>query len=415
MGSEFLLSSGKVDTALPAHTFFRTSTPLPLTATLNLTMRRRSLLATTLPLLATTTATTTTATPADPEDNRVFATGDGLNLAPQDYAKILASLGEITTDDYSRGGIVERLEAKMAELLGKPAAIWMPTGTLANQIAVRQLAAASPNSGRRVIVQAESHLYNDSGDCSQTLSNLNLIPLASGRATFTLDEVETAARNAKTGRVTTPVSALQIETPVRRRLGEQFDFAQMQQISAWARREKVGLHLDGARLFLESAYTGRPIHQYTALFDTVYVSVWKYFNAASGAILAGPKLLIDDLYHTRRMFGGGLPHAWPFAAVAYHYLNGFAERFRKAVETSERVLQVLSADPSFAIERIPNGTNVFRFRTPHINGPTYRGRLEAAGISVPPDISGGFLLQVNETWGRVPADEIISRFRRALG
>jgi threonine aldolase len=366
-------------------------------------LKRRSLLA--APLAAFPLAA------ADNDDTRVFAVTDGLNLSPGEYAGVLAGLGEIAADDYSRGGIVARLEAKMAELLGKEAAIWMPTGTLANQVAVRTLATA----GRRVIVQAESHLYNDSGDCSQTLSGLTLIPLAAGRGTFTVDEVQAAVGRSLTGRVVVPVAALQIETPVRRRHGEQFDFDQLQRISAWARSQKIGLHLDGARLFLESVYTGRPITRYTALFDTVYISMWKYFNAASGAILAGPRRIIDDMYHTRRMFGGGLPHAWPFAAVALRYIDGFEDRFRKAVDISERVISTLSRDPSFEIERVPTGTNIFHLRTPAVNGPTYRGRLEAAGISAPPDIDGGFFMQVNETWARVSAEEIAARFRRALG
>ena len=70
----------------------------------------------------------------------------------------------------------------MAALLGKEAAVWLPTGTLANHLAVRLLA----GNRRRVLVQSESHLFNDCGDCAQTLSGLHLVPLASGRATFTL-------------------------------------------------------------------------------------------------------------------------------------------------------------------------------------------------------------------------------------
>ena len=105
---------------------------------------------------------------------------------------------------------------------------------------------------------------------------------------FTLPEVERAANDALLGRVATPVGAIQIETPVRRRQGERFDFDEAKKIAAWARSRNIGLHLDGARLFLESVYTGQPVKAYTALFDTVYVSLYKYFNAASGAILAAP-------------------------------------------------------------------------------------------------------------------------------
>ena len=368
-------------------------------------MRRRGFLA--APLAAFQLA-------ADGPELRVYATGDGIPHTPADYSRLLARLAErkLAPDNYSRGGVVEELELRMASLLGKEKAVWLPTGTLANHLAVRQLA----GSRRRVLVQAESHLYNDCGDCAQTLSGLHLIPLAPGQATFTLEEVQQAVNNSSLGRVATSIGALQIETPVRRRRGERFDFQKMQKIAAWAREKSIGLHLDGARLFLESAYTGRPVREYAALFDTVYVSLYKYFNAASGALLAGPKTLLDDLYHTRRMFGGGLSHVWPFAAVALYYLNGFEQRFQSAVDTAERVISTLSKDANFELERIPNGTNIFRMRLTGVNGPVYQQRLDAEGISTAAPAEGSwFTLQVNETWARVPAAEIAGRFRKALG
>ncbi len=345
---------------------------------IDLIMLRRSFLATPLAFQL-----------AADSPQRVYATGDGVPHTPETYSTLLASLaagGKVAVDDYSRGGIVEELENRMAALLGKEAAVWLPTGTLANHLAVRLLAGGK----RRVLVQAESHLYNDCGDCAQVLSGLNMIPLAPGHATFTLDDVERAARDAAEGRVVTPIGAIQIETPVRRRSGERFEFAQIEKIAAWAREHNVGMHLDGARLFLESAYARRPVKQYTALFDTVYVSMYKYFNAASGAVLAGPKELLTGLYHTRRMFGGGMPHVWPYAAVALHYLDGFERRFQSAVETGETVISTLGKDANFELQRVPNGTNIFRMRLTGVNAPVYHGRLDAAGISAgaPKDGSG---------------------------
>lgn len=349
---------------------------------------------------------------ADGSDERVIALGDGVPLSPSDYAKLLTKLADSAEpDDYSRGGVVEKLEARMAAALGKEIAVWLPTGTLANHLAVRLLA----GQNRRVIVQAESHLYNDSGDCAQTLSGLNLIPLASGKAGFTLDDAERSANVAMLGRVATPVGAVQIESPVRRRAGEQFDFGEMTRISGWARDRKIGLHLDGARLFIESVYTKRPLTDYAKLFDTVYISMYKYFNAGSGAVLAGPKSLLGDLYGTRRMFGGGLPHVWQYAAVALHYTDGWKERFQRAVEASERVKKELGNDSNFEITPVANGTNVFRMRVPNVNAPVYHIRLEQAGITASAPGAEGFTLQVNETWARVPPAEIVGRFRKALG
>src|SRR6185436_20005073 len=103
----------------------------------------------------------------------------------------------MTPDSYSLGGVVEQLEVECARILGKERAIFMPTGTLANHMAVRALARGSS----RVIVQEQSHFYQDEGDCAQTLSSLTLMPLAAGRATFTADEVQHVIDETNGGRV----------------------------------------------------------------------------------------------------------------------------------------------------------------------------------------------------------------------
>lgn len=371
-------------------------------------MRRRSF------LVAPVAASLAAQSPAADADQRIYAYGDGVPHTPTEYAQLLLKASQsagFEADDYSRGGVVEKLESRMAALLGKETAVWFPTGTLANHVALRLLAGAR----RRVLVQAESHIYNDSGDCAQTLSGFHLVPLARGKASFGIDDVERASSEAQLGRVATPIGAVAIETPVRRRAGERFDFDAMKRISGWARDRKVGLHLDGARLFIEEQYTGRTVKDYAALFDTVYVSLYKYFNAASGAILAGPKALLDDVYHTRRMFGGGLNQVWPVAAVALQYLDGFAKEFGAAKATGEAVIQALSADSNFMIERVPNGTNIFRLKVASVNAPVYRLRLEEAGISARTPANDQFTLQVNATWTRLPATEIAARFRKALG
>jgi threonine aldolase len=289
----------------------------------------------------------------------------------------------------------------------------MPTGTLANHLAVRELAAGA---GGRAILQAESHLFNDSGDCVQTLSAMTLMPLGAGRATFTLEEVEEVVGRTQSGRVARPVSVLSIETPVRRRFGETFDQVELDRITAFARGEGIRLHLDGARLFLQSGYTGIDVAEYARPFDTVYVSLYKYFNAVSGAILAGPRDLLDGMYHTRRMFGAGLPGAWPFAAVALHYLPGFVDRFRDAVDVSEAFIEQVTRHDAFTVERITAGTNLFRLRVAGTDPGAFRRRLQDRGVDLGgmrPD--GSVLVGVNETWNRATADDLADRFRTALG
>jgi threonine aldolase len=357
--------------------------------------------------------------PARSESERIVQfRSDGLGLSPVAYARLLAAIAEtrgIAADDYSRGGVVAELEARMAAVLGKEAAIFLPTGTLANHLAVRLLA----QRGRRILVQEESHLWNDEGDCATQLSGLTLVPLASGRATFTLAEVERAVEGAPEMRVPVPVGAISIETPVRRVAGEAFDPAEMRAISAFARLRGIGLHLDGARLLLEAAYTGIAPQDTAVLFDTVYVSLWKYLNAASGAILAGSNALIGELYHERRMFGGSLPHAWPYAAVALHFLDGFAERFAEAVAAADEFFIALRAHRRVSIERPAMATNVTILRVNGEGAANLPQRLLAHGIAIRPPRQASrhgaeFALHTNETILRRPVGEVLDAFLAAL-
>jgi threonine aldolase len=346
-------------------------------------------------------------------DPTVRQTGDGLGLSPGAYAALLDELGRagIAGDSYSIGGVVEALEARFAALLGKERAVFMPTGTLANHLAVRTLAA-----GRgRVLVQAESHLFLDEGDCAQTLSGLALVPLGAGRATVTAAEVETEIVLARSGRVATPVSVISIESPVRRRSGERFDDTELAAVVALARREGIRLHLDGARVFLQAAYTGVDVADYARPFDTVYVSLYKYFNAASGAILAGPAALLDPMFHERRMFGGGLPAVWPYAAVALHYADGFAERYARAVRLSEAVIAALDDHEAFTVARVTPGTNLFQLGVRGVAPGAVRERLAAERVLLgPPRDDGTFLVAINETLNRTTAAALTDAFTRAV-
>ncbi|MEO8677802.1 MAG: beta-eliminating lyase-related protein [Vicinamibacterales bacterium] len=352
--------------------------------------------------------------PPDTADERVVRlSGDGLGLTPPEYVRLLTRLideRKVTPDSYILGGTVEELETHCARLLGKERAIFMPTGTLANHMAVRALA----NGASRVIVQNESHFYQDEGDCAQTLSNLTLMPLAPGKATFTADEVQQVIDQTRGGRVVPRVSVMAIETPVRRKQGERFDGAEMKKVIALAKREGIRLHLDGARLFLQAAYTGEIVAETARPFDTVYVSLYKYFNAASGAILAGPREVIDGMYHGRRMFGGGLSTVWPFSGVALHYLEGFGDRYSQAVRASEDLIRALGRHDGFAVERIAGGTNLFHLRVKTGDPVAFRTRLAAGGVMLGAPQRDTFLIGVNETLNRTTSAQLADALVHAL-
>lgn len=137
-------------------------------------------------------------------DRVVHTSGDGIGITPREYAALLNKLcqgKDVADDNYLLGGEVEAFEKHWAALLGKEAAVFMPSGTLANQLALRALAGAK----RRVIVPEMSHIYNDTGDACQTLSGQTLMPLAPGLATFTRADVEAVLARTAGGRVATDV------------------------------------------------------------------------------------------------------------------------------------------------------------------------------------------------------------------
>ena len=348
-------------------------------------------------------------------DKVVHMSGDGIAITPREYAALLNRLcqgRDVADDNYLLGGEVEAFERHWATLLGKETAVFMPSGTLANQLALRVLAGTK----RRVIVPEVSHIYNDTGDACQTLSNLTLMPLAPGGATFTRADIEAVLTRTAGGRVATDVGAIAIESPIRRLSGQMFDWEEAKRVAALARGRGIAMHLDGARLFIASAYTGISPAEYAAEFDTVYVSLWKYFNCGIGAILAGPKRVLDGMFHVRRMFGGNLATGWNAALVARHFMDGFEGRLKSAVQISETFYAAMSKHPRLTIERIPNGTNLTRVTFKGVIAADVAKRLAARGVAMSgPSKPATVTFGVNETWNRMSAADLIGAFEKSLG
>lgn len=346
---------------------------------------------------------------------------DGLNLTPKEYSQMLLKLTQISKiepDEYSLGGCVKELEEKFAKLLGKEKAIFMPTGTLANHLAIRTLA----GNKNRVIVPTESHIYNDSGDCLQSLSGLNLIALSSQEktldlektnlATFSLEDVKKTLKRTLSGRVATQVGVIVIETPVRRLSGQMFDYQELINITRFARENNIKTHLDGARLFIASSYSGISPLEYSSHFDTVYISLYKYFNASGGAVLAGSKSVIENMFHTRRMFGAGIAEVWPYAIVADHYLTGFSEHFNTAKESAEKVFQFLEKHPQFEVKKVFNGTNLYKLKLNGIDAKSFRKSMLNKDVllrAVSEDFNG-FWLCLNESINQISTQELAEKF-----
>jgi threonine aldolase len=286
-------------------------------------------------------------------------TRDGLNLSPSLYAAFLEQLivdKDFKPDSYGLGGMIHQFEEKVAKALGKEKAIYMPTGTLANHIALRKHCIIK----KRAIVQYESHINRDSGDCATTLSGINLLTLGRNKLIFDTDELIDILNDSSKGKVKTPIGILSLETPLRRKHLQRIPFEHIKKLSVIARKNSIATHLDGARLYIDAAFSGKKISDYTQLFDTVYLSLYKSFNSISGAILAGPENIINGLHNERRMFGGGLPSSWPQIIIANYFFDNYEDRYQKALDQFNIFKNILEKSGKYQIQTLENGSNVFK-------------------------------------------------------
>ena len=351
-------------------------------------------------------------------DNTVIFQGDGEPKTPSTMLQQLAVFDQeftLETDSYSLGGNVEQLEKTCAEMLGKEAAVFMPTGTLANHLAIRKLCGVKP----RAIVQEQSHLYNDSGDCATRLSSINLVPLAKARPYFTLEALKVAVEQAARGRVINPVGAVMVESPVRRQSGKIMPFDEMKAVTDYCRDKQIGSHLDGARLYMMAGATGISPVDYASLFDTVYVSLYKYFGAPFGAILAGTAEFTDGLYHDRRMFGGGLASANFAAALALCGIDGFEARFNRAMARASALFDKINGLlEGVNVEPFEHGSNIFPLKlASDVDSKRFVKILKAHSVIVSsPDVdhSRRIMLTVNPTILRQDIQDLFFAFERAI-
>lgn len=228
-------------------------------------------------------------------------------------AELLAAIpGDTEADRYGEGGAVADLEAEVAALLGKPAAVFVPTGTMAQQATLRVHA---DRRGRRSVVwHPACHLDWREGRGYQRLHGLVGTPAG---------EIRTPLTPAALAGVAEPPAALLIELPQRDLGGVLPAWDELETMTAWARERGAAAHLDGARLWEAAAGYGRSEAEIAALFDTVYVSLYKGIGAIAGCCVAGPADVVAEVSEWRTRHGGRAFALWPYAA------SGLAELARR--------------------------------------------------------------------------------------
>ena len=235
----------------------------------------------------------------------------------------------IQGDVYGGGGAVQALEARVAQLLGKPAAVFMPTGTMAQQIALR--VHADHRDSRTVVFHRLCHLERNEERAYEHLHRLRGRPVGEEHRLIELADLQS---------VSEPVAALVLELP-QRMIGAQLPtWPDLVAQTRWARNRGAAVHLDGARLWEAQPFYDRPHAEIAALFDTVYVSFYKGLGGIGGCVLAGPGDVIEEARVWRTRHGGLQFAMWPYAVDALHGLRVEVPRMAGRLEQA----RVLAAD-----------------------------------------------------------------------
>ena len=373
-----------------------------------------TLLPAALPTLGSFANTSTlTAAPASEPIVKFFGDGEFYDGLP--YLEMLQAANSkqpLKVDRYGSGGAIEELEKKFEAVTGKEKAIFMPSGTMANQFAIAMLSGEST----KVFVQDTSHVYRDEADAAQSVFNKRLMPLAKNQTFFTAEELKKAIENLDSEEVfKSGIGCISIENPVRRTDGRMIPIEEIKKISEYCRSKNIKLHLDGARLYMASAWSGISIKEYSGYFDTVYISLYKYLGASGGAILCGERSLIEKMPHMIKIHGGNMFGNWLNAAMASYKLDTIEEKLKEAIKRSKEIFVSLE-QLGIKVSALDGGTNIYNAKfPPGINIQKFGETLNNLFIRIPrPDANGEAKISVNESLLYREPKYIIDSFKDAL-
>jgi threonine aldolase len=264
-----------------------------------------------------------------------FVNGHGRPTAAAMLATIPAGTA---VDTYGEGGVVAELEAEIGRLLAKPAAVYVPSGVMAQQAVLRVHADARHR--HTVVFHPMCHLEQHEGQAYQRLHGLVGRPAGGRDRLITLADLTAIAESP---------AALLLELPQRDIGGQQPDWDELVAQVGWARERGAAAHLDGARLWESAAGYGKPLAEIGALFDTVYVSFYKGIGALAGCCVAGPEDVIAEVREWRRRMGGTLYGLWPGAASALSCLAVRLPRFPAYLEHARAIATALAAVPGVTV------------------------------------------------------------------
>jgi threonine aldolase len=272
---------------------------------------------------------------------------------------------------------VIRLEEHVADLLGKEDAVYVPSGSMANQIALR----VHTRHGDRVAMDGGSHIRIHESGAPATLAGVSIVPIEGDLGVFTPEQVIAAAPGPSPDfppGLFDPTTLVTMENTHNEAGGTIWPLEAMQAVCSAAERANVAVHLDGARLWNASAATGVALSDYAATADTVNVCFSKGLGAPIGSALAGPKDLIDRARWFKKMYGGGFRQAGIIAAGALYAVENNRDRLVDDHAHARRFAEVIADIDGMTVDLRAVQTNLVYFDVPEAEG--FASALRASGV-----------------------------------
>ena len=261
-------------------------------------------------------------------------------------------------DLYREDPTVNRLQEQVADLLGKPAALFVPSGTMANQLALR----VNTRPGDDALVSEGAHIKWYESGAAAALAGVQLVTVGQVEkcGLFTASEVEELYQPQRSDHASSPMSVLCLENTHNRGGGRIWPQGQLDEVCRTARRLGMRLHLDGARLWNAAVARGQSPRELAAPFDTVSVCLSKGLGAPVGSLLCGSREDIESARRFRRMYGGSMRQAGVLAAAGLYALEHHYTRLSEDHQNAALIAQVLATVPRVRVVE-PVETNIVLF------------------------------------------------------
>jgi threonine aldolase len=265
-----------------------------------------------------------------------------------------AAIAEAVVGDdvFGDDPTAKELEDLAARLTGKEAGLFVPSGSMGNEVAIL----AHTRRGDEAIVEFDSHIYNYEAAGPAVLSGVQLAPIRTDRGTFTVEELDEAVRPDD---VHEPVTRLVcLENTHNRKGGVIFPLARMMEIREFASRRGLMVHLDGARIFNAAAASGIDVREYCAACDSVMFCLSKGLGAPIGSMLTGDASFIIRAHRYRKLLGGGMRQVGVIAAAGLYALEHNVKRLAEDHRRARRLAEAVSGIEGISIDRDTVQTNI---------------------------------------------------------